>query len=126
MTTPSQYQHRLSELDFSALDQPLTDETMTGLETLQNQLALLEQDINREIHIIRNQYQSRIDSVNRGSSSRVLTSNKQASSGRKRADELGRLENERDEKISPFQAVKDSVMDYLQRVEAAKTAAAKS
>jgi hypothetical protein len=126
MTTAAQYQHRLSELDFSALDQPLTNETMTGLETLQNHLAQLEQDINREIHIIRNQYQTRIDSVNRGSSSRILTSNKQATSGAKRADELGRLENERDEKIAPFQATKDSVLDYQQRVEAAKTAAAKS
>lgn len=125
MTTPAQYQHKLSELDLTALDQPLTNETQPKLEELRNQLHQIEQDINREIHIIRSQYQPRIDSVNRGGSSRVLTSNKQVSSGRKRAEELERLERERDDKIAPYQAVKDSVMDLLHKVEDALIAAGK-
>ncbi len=125
MTTPAQYQHRLSELDVTALDQPLTNETQPKLEELRDHLHQMEQDINREIHIIRTQYQPRIDGVNRGGSSRVLTSNKQVSSGRKRAEELERLEQERDGKIAPFQAVKDNVMDLLQKVDQALIAAGK-
>ncbi len=125
MTTPAQYQHKLAELDLTALDQPLSNETQPKLEELRNQLHQYEQDVNREMHIIRTQYQPRIDSVNRGGSSRVLTSNKQVSSGRKRAEELERLERERDEKIAPYQAVKDNLMDLLHKVEDALIAAGK-
>jgi hypothetical protein len=115
MTTSAQYQHKLSELDLAPLSQPLSADTRPALETLQGQLRQIEQDINRELHLLRTQFQSRIDSV--------LNPNSQTGSGRKRTEQVERLERERDAKIAPFQAVRDSVTDLLQKVEAALTAA---
>lgn len=125
MTTPGQYQHKLSEFDLTPLDQPLSDATRPALEQLQAAVRQIEGDINREIHVIRNQYQTRINSVNRGGGSQVLVSNRAVSSDRHRADQINRLETEMDEKIGPYQEVKSQAADLLAKVEAALTGAQK-
>jgi hypothetical protein len=118
MITAVQFQHRISEIDLSALQQPGSDR----LQELENQLRQIEQDINREIHVIRSEYKPRIDTASRGGVSRVVVSNRHASD-RYRAEEVTRLETERDEKIAPLQEVKQKVDGLLEQVETARARA---
>lgn len=118
MITPTQFQHRISEIDLSALQQPGSDR----LQELENQLRQIEQDINREIHVIRSEYKPRVDTASRGGVSRVNISNRHASD-RYRAEEVTRLEAERDAKIVPLQEVKQKVDELLAQVETARARA---
>ncbi|HEY9089029.1 MAG TPA: hypothetical protein VIO36_12730 [Anaerolineaceae bacterium] len=117
MTTPAQFEHRLAEMNI---------DTLTGSEALQaaeDELRLMEQDIQREIRVIQLQYQSRITGANRGGSSQVLVSNRQAASERRRADQVEKLEAERDGKVQPYQQVLDAVVERLRALESKRGSA---
>lgn len=117
MTTPAQYEHRLAEMNLDDL---------TGSEALgaaEADLRQLEQDIQRDIRVIQAQYQSRITGANRGGGSQVMVTNRQSASDRRRADQVEKLEAERDGKIQPFQQVLDQVMERQRALESKRGAA---
>jgi len=114
MATAVQIQHRLSELESAG------GEVAERQETLRQ---LLE-EVNREIVALRAQYHTRLLSANSGAGgSRVLTSNKRAASGGRRAEDVARLEEERDAKMAPFQEIKTSIEEALARLEPGQAAA---
>lgn len=115
MITPAQYEHKLSEMDFGILDRP--GAAREDLQTLNGQLREMVQDINREVQVLRAQYQARISSANAGGTSRVLVSNKQSASERRRSEQVERLQNERDAKIQPYLDVREKLEGYLSRLE---------
>ncbi len=113
MTTANQFQHRLDTIQ---LPDAAGQEEIAGL---QNELRQLLEDINREIQVIRGQYNPRIASANAGAL------NRQGGSARHRADEVERLETERDQKIQPYVEVREKTEALLARVDE-KASGAKS
>lgn len=112
MTTANQFQHRLDAIQ---LPDAAGQEEIAGL---QNELRQLLEDINREMQVIRGQYNPRIAAANAGALNRQ-------GSPRHRADEVERLETERDQKIQPFVEVREKVEALLARVDE-KASGAKS
>ena len=130
MTTPAQYRHQLSALDFNILDKPLTgkaeaEAALPAILALQNHLLQIEQGINMELHVIRNQYQAKLSAAEAGSSGRIMVSARRRVGSSQRANEEAHLNTERDEKIAPYQEIKNTMADLLGRVEAARSAAEK-
>lgn len=120
MTTPVQFQRKLAELNLDALKDSAGGE---AAQTAENELRQMEQDIQREMRVIQMQYQTRIDGANRGGGSRVLVSNRQAGSERHRADQVGKLETERDGKLQPFQEVLEQVVQHIRALEGGRDTA---
>ena len=120
MTTPVQFQHKLEELN---LDQLKTGADSDALQAAENELRQMEQDIQREIRVIQVQYQTRIDGANRGGGSQVLVSNRQAGSERRRAEQVEKLEAERDGKLQPFQEVLEKVVEHIRALEGGRDSA---
>jgi hypothetical protein len=116
MITPAQYQHQLSEMDLSALEQG-----GEALSTLEEKLREIERGVNQEMHVLRAQYQARLTAARAGSSSQVMVSNKSRPGSKKRDEEALRIENERDSKLAPYAEVKDKVDELLAKVEAARS-----
>lgn len=114
MITAAQYQYKIQELNLDALKSGADSE---AAQAAGDALRQMEQDIQREIRVIQIQYQSRIDAANRGGSSQIMVSNRQTGSERRRAEQVEKLETERDSKIQPYQEVLDQVMEHLHGLE---------
>jgi len=130
MTTPAQYRHKLSGLNFDILDKPLTSKEQASaalpeIIALQNHLQQIEQEINMEMHVIHNQYHSKLASAEAGSSGRVMVSAKRRVGSSQRANEEAHLAAERDEKIGPYQDIRKTAADLLVKAEGARSAAEK-
>ncbi len=113
MTTPAQFQHKVSEMSLDGLKS--SEERAAALE----QLHELEQDIQREIRVIEVQYQKQIEVANRGGSSQVMMSNRQAGSERRRAEQVEKLQTELNGKLQPYQEVLQQVVEHIRVLEAA-------
>lgn len=114
MTTAAQYQYKIQELDLDAVKSGADSQ---AVQTAADTLRQMEQDIQREIRVIQMQYQSRIDAANRGGSSQIMVSNRQAGSERRRADQVEKLESERDAKLQPYQEVLDQIAEHIRGLE---------
>lgn len=114
MTTAAQYQHKIEELNLAELKGGTDSE---AVQTAGNALRQMEQDIQREIRVIQMQYQSRIDAANRGGSSQILVANRQTGSERHRADQVEKLETERDAKLQPYQEILEQVLEHIRTLE---------
>jgi len=114
MTTAAQYQHKIQELDLDALKSGADSQ---AVQATGDTLRQIEQDIQREIRVIQIQYQSRIDAANRGGSSQIMVSNRQTGSERRRAEQVEKLEAERDAKIRPYQEILDQVTEHLRELD---------
>lgn len=118
MANVNHYQHKLNDIQ-TALGEAGSDSA-----DLQNQLHQMVEDINRELVTLRAQYHTRISSATAGSGgSRVLVSNRQAASGGRRAEQVAKLEEERDSKLTPFQEIKTKVEEVLAQFDGGKTSA---
>ena len=114
MTTATQYHYKIQELDVDALKSGADSQ---AVQAAGDALRQIEQDIQREIRVIQIQYQSRIDAADRGGSSQSMASNRQTGSERRRAEQVEKLEAERDAKLQPYQEVLDQVTEHLRGLE---------
>lgn len=94
MATAAQFQHRLDEIK------------LEDTQGAQSALRQILEDLNREIQVIRGQYNPRIAAAEAGALGRQ-------SSNRQRVIEMEKLETERDQKLQPFQEMKEKVETLL-------------
>ncbi len=119
MAHAGHYQHKLTDIQDA-----LGKDGSSDAAQLLNQLHQLLEDLNREMVTLRAQYHTRISSANAGTgSSRVLTSHRQSASGGKRAEQVAKLEAERDSKLAPYQEIKTKVEETLAQIAGSQPAA---
>ncbi len=113
MKTTAQYRHDIQAIhpDEIKTEGLTADQARANLDEAEAQLRAIERALNLDLHALRSQFQGRASALN------IQNAKK---SGRNRAEDEERLQEEETSRLAPYEDVKKEIEAALQKIEGLK------